>query len=60
MASLISYLLSLTDGWKTYSAAIGLLALAVYQSTQKQYDLAAQSFLAALAAFGLRQAVAKS
>ncbi len=45
-------------GYKTYAAAIGLAALAVYQFTQKDYQTAAQSLLAALAAAGLRSAIA--
>jgi hypothetical protein len=35
-------------GYKTYLAAAGLIGLAVYQATQKQYDAAVQSVLAAL------------
>lgn len=48
------------DGYKTYLSALGLLGLAVYQASEGAYQLALQSFLAALAAFGLRQAVAKA
>lgn len=49
---------NLLRGYKTYAAAIGLAALAVYQFTQKDYPAAAQSLLAALAAAGLRSAIA--
>lgn len=48
---------SFLDGWKTYLAALGLVGLAVYQFSQGQVELALQSFMAALAAFGLRQAI---
>jgi subtilisin len=48
------------SGYRTYIAAIGLLGLAVYQFTEGQVDAATQSLLAALAAFGLRSAIAKS
>lgn len=46
-------------GWKTYIAAAGLLGLALYQATQQQYDQALQNFLAALAAFGIKKAIAR-
>lgn len=45
-------------GWKTYLAAAGMLGLAIYQFSQGQYDLAVQSIMAALAAAGLRHAIA--
>ncbi|WP_162660701.1 hypothetical protein [Tuwongella immobilis] len=48
------------SGYKTYIAALGLAGLALYQLSQAQFELAMQSFLAALAAAGLRDAVAKS
>jgi len=44
-------------GYKTNLAAIGLLSLAFYQFTQGSVDLAFQSLMGALAAFGLRQAI---
>jgi hypothetical protein len=47
------------SGYKTYIAAIGLAGLAVYQFSQGQVDTGVQSVLAALAAAGLRHAVAK-
>lgn len=47
------------DGKKTILAAVGLVGLAVYQASIGSYDLAVQSALAALAAFGLRSAIAK-
>jgi hypothetical protein len=47
------------DGYKTYIAAAGLLGLAIYQASVGQIEAAIQSLLAALAAFGLRNAVAK-
>jgi hypothetical protein len=48
------------DGKKTYLAAAGLFGLALYQFSVGQVDPAVQSFLAALAALGLRHAVAKA
>lgn len=45
---------------KTFWSAVGLMGLAVYQITQGQTELAIQSALAALAAFGIRHAIAKS
>ena len=48
------------NGYKTYVAAIGLGGLAVYQFSQGQIDTGVQSLLAALAAAGLRHAVAKT
>jgi hypothetical protein len=45
------------SGWKTYLAAAGLVGLAIYQVSQGQVELAIQSFLAALAAVGLRSAI---
>jgi hypothetical protein len=53
-------ILNLLNGYKTYIAALGLVGLAVYQVSQGEYDQAVQSFLGALAAAGLRSAIAKS
>jgi hypothetical protein len=47
------------SGWKTYTAAAGLIGLAIYQATQGQYDQAIQSLMAGIAALGLRHAIAK-
>lgn len=49
--------LDFAKGFRTYIAAAGLLGLALYQFSEGQYEVAAQSFLAALAAFGLRKAI---
>lgn len=49
--------LDFAKGFRTYIAAAGLLGLAVYQFSEGQYEVAAQSFLAAMAAFGLREAI---
>lgn len=46
-------------GWKTYLAAAGLVGLALYQLSQGDYAAAAQSLMAALAAAGLRHAIAR-
>lgn len=47
------------EGKKTNLAALGLLGLALYQFSAGQYPEAYQSLMAALAAFGVRSAVAK-
>ena len=44
-------------GYKTYLACAGLFGLALYQFSQGQIEQASQSFLAALAAYGLRSAL---
>lgn len=45
------------SGFKTYLACAGLLGLALYQFSEGHIELATQSFLGALAAFGLRSAL---
>ena len=52
-------LASILPGYKTYFAGAGLCGLALYQFSTKDYQGASQSFLAGLAALGLRSAVAK-
>lgn len=49
--------MDMLKGYKTNLAAIGLLCLAFYQFSQGSVDLAFQSLMAALAAFGIRQAI---
>lgn len=49
--------MNILTGYKTYLAAAGLLGLALYQFSQGQVELAIQSLLGAMAAFGLRQAL---
>lgn len=44
-------------GFKTYLACAGLLGLALYQFSEGHLEQAGQSFLAALAAYGLRSAL---
>lgn len=44
-------------GYKTYIAAAGLVCLAVYQATTGDFNTALQTFLGALAAFGIRNAI---
>ena len=53
-------ILSVVNGYKTYIASAGLVGLALYQFSAGQYDQASQTFLAALAAAGLRNAIAKT
>ena len=53
-------LFSKFDRLKTYLAAAGLFGLAIYQTSIGQYEPALQSLMAALAAAGLRNAIAKS
>lgn len=47
------------DGYKTYLASVGLFGLALYQFSQGQYDVAFQSLMAALTAFGIKSALTK-
>lgn len=47
------------EGWKTYLAAAGLFGLALYQFSTGDYMTAWQSVMAALAVFGVRQAMAR-
>lgn len=46
------------EGKKTYIAAIGFVGLAIFQYWTGDYVQGSNSILAALTAFGLRQAVA--
>jgi hypothetical protein len=52
-------ILAFLSGYKTYLSAIGLVGLAVYQFSQGDLTTAIQSSLAAVAASGLRHAIAK-
>jgi hypothetical protein len=45
------------EGYKTYLACAGLIGLAIYQLSEGHIEQAYQSFLAALAAYGLRNAL---
>jgi hypothetical protein len=47
------------EGYKTYIVAAGLCGLALYQASVGHFDQASQTFLGALAAAGLRGAIAK-
>jgi|GEM_PF-1419546 hypothetical protein len=49
--------MNLLNGYKTYLAAAGLFGLALYQFSQGQVEQAVQSFLGALAAVGIRNAL---
>ena len=49
---------NVAKGYKTYIAALGLLGLAIYQASTNDYTEAFQSLMAALAAAGLRSAIA--
>lgn len=59
LATILSLLSTLGSGYKTYLAAAGLFGLALYDASVGQYEQAVQQFLAALAAAGLRHAIAK-
>jgi hypothetical protein len=48
------------NGWKTYSAAAGLFGLAVYNFSQGDYGTGWTNLMAALAVFGVRNAMARS
>lgn len=60
LASILATLSTLGSGYRTYLAAAGLFALAFYNLTTGQVEQAIQQALAALAAAGLRQAIAQS
>lgn len=51
--------MDILPGWKTYIAAAGLLGLALYQFSKGDMNTAWQTLMAAIAAFGLRQAIAR-
>jgi hypothetical protein len=51
---------SFLDGWKTYIAAAGLFGLALYQFSQGDFATAIQSLMAALAAVGVKHAIARN
>lgn len=53
-------ILSLLNGYKTYLAAVGLIGLAIYHASIGEIEAATQAILAALAAAGLRDAIAKN
>lgn len=53
-------LLGALNGYKTYIAAVGLFGLALYDASTSDYVGAYQSFMAALAAVGIRHAIAKA
>lgn len=48
------------NGWKTYIAAVGLLGLAIYNFSMGDYTTGMTNLMAALAAFGIRNAMARS
>lgn len=50
--------MNILSGWKTYIAGIGLVGLAVYQASISHFSEAFNSLMLALAAFGLRSAIA--
>lgn len=49
----------LLDGYKTYIAGIGLIALGVYQITQGQIEVGVQSIIAGLGMMAIRNAITK-
>jgi hypothetical protein len=55
----VDKILSAVNGYKTYLAAAGLAGLALYDLSAGNYAGAYQSAMAALAAAGLRHAIAK-
>ena len=56
----LGQLFNLANGNKTYLAAFGLMGLAVYQLSTGDYTAALQSFMAGLAAMGLRNGLEKA
>lgn len=59
MSAIIGFFENFLAGYKTYIGAAGLLGMAVYNLSQGDYANALQNFSLALAAFGLRAAVAR-
>ena len=51
--------LNVLDGYKTYIAAAGLVGLSLFQFSTGQIPLGFQTLFSALAAAGLRNAIAK-
>jgi hypothetical protein len=49
---------NLFSGYKTYIAAIGLVGLSVYQASTGDFSQSFQTLMSALAAAGLRSAIA--
>jgi hypothetical protein len=50
--------LNLLNGYKTYFAAAGMLGLGAYQLATGQFAPGLQTLFSALAAFGIRSAIA--
>ena len=48
------------NGWKTYIAAAGLFGLAVYNFSVGDYSTGWTNLMAAIATFGVRNAMARS
>jgi len=48
------------NGWKTYIAAIGLVGLAVHQFSIGDFNMGWTNLMAALATFGVRNAMARA
>ncbi len=51
-------IINVLTGWKSYLAAAGLFGLALYKVSTGDYPGAWTSLMAALAVFGVRQAIA--
>lgn len=52
--------MNILQGWRTYIAAAGLFGLAVYNFSQGDYPTAWTNLMAAIATFGVRNAMARS
>ena len=48
------------DGWKTYLASAGLFGLALYHFSVGDFSNGLETIMAALAVFGVRNAMARS
>jgi len=53
-------MLKALDGYKTYLAAAGLFGLALYHFSVGDFSIGMESLMAALAVFGVRNAMARN
>lgn len=60
MLTIVPIILGVLDSYKTYLAAAGLVALALFQVHAGRFEPAVQSALSALVAIGLRNELAKT
>ena len=52
--------MNILQGWRTYLSAAGLFGLAIYNLSQSDYVTSWTNLMAALATFGVRNAMARA